>query len=180
MKKQIVNAKPHILQFILKPKGNFPNSNFPVLVYKKALLFAKEETEAGAIAEEVFRKNDWGNTWLNGIYDFHHFHSNTHEALAIACGNVEVILGGLEGRKVAMHAGDVIVIPAGVAHKRIFASPDFLCVGGYPRGKDYDICRGKENEFEAALKTTQQIPAPDTDPVYGKEGFIKKYWEASL
>jgi uncharacterized protein YjlB len=176
MNQATINTGPGVLHFILKPNSHFPNSQLPVLIYKTALLFSHNKKEAASTAEEIFRKNDWGNNWENGIYNFHHFHSNTHEVLAIASGNVGIILGGPDGRNAGLNAGDIIIIPAGVGHKCLSASGDFLCVGGYPGGKDYDICRGKADEFEEALKSIQQFSFPSTDPVYGKEGLIKKYW----
>jgi uncharacterized protein YjlB len=39
--------------------------------------------------------------------------------------------------------GDVLLIPAGVAHKNVGASIDFKCVGAYPGGKEFDINLGK-------------------------------------
>jgi uncharacterized protein YjlB len=56
------------------------------------------------------------------------------------------------------------------------ASEDFLCVGGYPEGKDYDIKRGEAPELPDALKHIHKVPLPTTDPVYRKEGFILSYW----
>jgi len=179
MKKEIINTEPEVLHYILKPNGNFPNNNLPVLIYKKAFLFSENKNEAASTAEEVFRKNNWGNNWQNGIYNFHHFHSNTHEVLAIALGNVEVMFGGPGDQKAALGTGDVIIIPAGVAHKCVSSSDDFLCIGGYPGGKDYDICRGKADGYEDAVKAIQNVPVPETDPVYGKDGFIEKYWKMS-
>lgn len=177
MNKEIVNSDPPILLFILKPNKNFPNNQLPVLIYKNAVNLPREKGHAAETAQQLFRKNDWGNTWRNGIYDFHHYHSNTHECLCVVEGSVEIILGGPGGKKVEMEAGDVIIIPAGVGHKCLSASEDFLCVGGYPRGKEYNILHGKASELADALKHIQQVPLPDNDPVYSKEGFIRYYWK---
>jgi hypothetical protein len=45
--------------------------------------------------------------------------------------------------------GDVIIIPAGVAHRLLddFSS-NFQMVGSYPKGKHPDMCRGKKEEEE--------------------------------
>lgn len=36
--------------------------------------------------EKVFNVNGWGDAWRNGIYDFVHYHSMTHEVLGVAQG----------------------------------------------------------------------------------------------
>ncbi len=177
MNEERINTSPQVLHFVLNRNENFPNNTLPVLIYKNALNLPLQKDEAAETAQHIFTKNDWGNTWRNGIYDFHHYHSNTHECLAVVKGNVQVILGGPDGEKVDLKAGDVIIIPAGVGHKCVSGSEDFLCVGGYPQGKDYDICRGKVSKFEDVLKRIIEVPLPDTDPVFGKEGFIKTYWK---
>ncbi len=67
--------------------------------------------------------------------------------------------------------------PAGVGHKCLKASEDFLCVGAYPQGKDYDINYGKHAELEKSIKQIAEVPKPNKDPVFGKEGFLKSLWE---
>ena len=62
--------------------------------------------------------------WRNGIYAHHHYHSTAHEVLGIVAGSVRVRLGGERGTTVELRAGDVVVIPAGVAHKNEGASPN--------------------------------------------------------
>ena len=177
MKNELINTDPQIEHFILEQNGNFPNNTLPVLIYKNAIDLTQQKNQEAKTAQQIFEKNDWGNTWENGIYNFHHYHSNTHESLAVAEGNAQVILGGPDGRKVEIKAGDVIIIPAGVGHKCLSASENFLCVGGYPEGKDYDIKRGEESELPGALKHIHEVPLPATDPVYGKEALILSYWK---
>jgi hypothetical protein len=36
--------------------------------------------------EELFRKNGWGASWRDGIYDYVHYHSRIHEVLGVARG----------------------------------------------------------------------------------------------
>jgi uncharacterized protein YjlB len=177
MKKEYINTDPQIEHFILEQNGNFPNNTLPVLIYKNAIVLTQQKKQTANIAQQIFEKNDWGNTWENGIYNFHHYHSNTHESLAIAEGSAQVILGGPDGKKVEIKAGDIIIIPAGVGHKCLSASEDFSCVGGYPEGKDYDIKGGKESELPSALKHIHEVPLPATDPVYGNEKLILSYWK---
>jgi uncharacterized protein YjlB len=172
-----VNTNPHILDTRLKRNRNFPNSSLPVLIYKEAMTLPKQKNKAALIVEKLFAKNGWSNSWKNGIYDFHHFHSNTHECMAVCSGKAFVILGGPSGKKVELKAGDVIILPAGTGHRCIKHSEDFVCVGAYPQGKDYDLLRGKAKEFEDAKKRIAKIPVPMKDPVFGKTGFLKSYWK---
>jgi len=82
----------------------------------------------------LFERNGWGGAWRNGIYAHHHYHSTTHEVLGVASGSVRVRLGGDSGKTVVLRAGDVVVVPAGVAHKSEGESPDLVVVGAYPQG----------------------------------------------
>src|SRR5689334_13528961 len=112
-----INTNPHILHLALKSNGHFPNSRLPVLIYREALTLPKQKKKAATIIQKIFARNGWSNSWSNGIYDFHHYHSNTHECMAICKGEAEVILGGPKGRKVKLSSGDVIILPAGTGHK---------------------------------------------------------------
>jgi uncharacterized protein YjlB len=73
----------------------------------------------------------------------------------------------------------VLIIPAGVAHKCLGGSKDFLCVGAYPEGRDYDIRHGSKDELPYALQNIEKVPLPDNDPVFGSEGPLKNYWKES-
>jgi len=174
---QRVDTNPHILHFILKRNKNYPNSKLPVLIYRKALKVPAAKKKCITAVQKIFARNGWSNSWSNGIYDFHHYHSNTHESMAICSGEAEVIIGGPKGRKVKLTQGDVIILPAGVAHKCLSSSKDFICVGAYPQGKNYDINLGKSKELTKALANIKQLSGPSKDPVFGKEGFLKTYWK---
>ena len=174
---QRINTNPHILHFTLKRNKNFPNSNLPVLIYKKGIKLPLQKNRAAVIAQEIFARNSWSNSWRNGIYDFHHYHSVTHECMAICMGTVTLILGGPNGKRVKLEQGDVIVLPAGVGHKRTAASANFLCVGCYPQGKDYDTNYGTAEELKKAVPAIKKLSLPQKDPVLGKQGFLKMYWK---
>ena len=171
-----VNTNPHILHFVLKRNKNFPNSKLPVLIYQNAVKFPSDKNKVATTIQKIFSRNGWSNSWSNGIYDFHHYHSNTHEGMAICAGEVEVILGGPKGKKIKLSQGDVIILPAGVGHRCLKASKDFLCVGAYPQGKEYDTNLGKNKELEKALSNIKNLSHPSKDPIFGKEGFLKTYW----
>jgi uncharacterized protein YjlB len=172
-----INTNPHILHFILKRNKYFPNSKLPILIYSKALNLPEEDVEIIPTVQKIFSRNGWSNSWSNGIYDFHHYHSNTHECMAICEGDAEIILGGPKGKKIKISSGDVIILPAGVGHKCLKSSKDFKCVGAYPQGKDYDLNLGKSKEFEKALYNIKNLGNPSKDPVFGKLGFLKTYWK---
>ncbi|MES2808757.1 MAG: cupin domain-containing protein [Bacteroidota bacterium] len=152
----------------------FPNSKFPVLHYKGILevpgLFPAK------YVSDLFERNNWSNSWDAGIFDCHHYHSNVHEALGVYGGETTVILGGEGGIEVRLEKGDVLIIPAGVAHKNAGAEHDIKCVGAYPLGQDYDMMYGKPGEREQAAQNLIRTPIPDTDPVRGKDG-LPKIWE---
>src|SRR5262245_48603087 len=112
--------------------GVVPNSRLPVVVYRAAL---PASGDRAAQCEAMFARNGWPDAWRNGIYGHHHFHSTAHEVLGIARGQARVRLGGEGGETVEIAAGDVVVIPAGVAHKREVASADLLVIGAYPAGR---------------------------------------------
>jgi uncharacterized protein YjlB len=65
----------------------------------------------------AFEKSGWVGVWTDPIYDYTHFHSNAHEVLGIAEGNVTLRLGGEDGRMVRLNPGDMLVLPAGVGHR---------------------------------------------------------------
>jgi uncharacterized protein YjlB len=89
-----------------------------------------------------------------------------------------VRLGGEDGTTVELHAGDVVVIPAGVAHKNEGASPDLVVVGAYPGGKGPDMCSPGAQHRERALRNVREVPLPASDPVYGKPGPLIERWRA--
>src|SRR5688572_4920007 len=96
--------------FHLGPDPDIPNNPvLPVVIYRGALM---DEKDAAAVFEQRFMENGWGGCWRNGIYNYHHFHSNAHEVLGIARGYVMVQLGGATGRICRLEAGDFVVLPA--------------------------------------------------------------------
>ena len=153
--------------------GRFPNSALPVLVYRQAL------PPDPAAMERVFAAHDWSNGWRDGIFDYRHFHSTAHEVLGIAAGAVRVAFGGPSGQEVTVRAGDVVAIPAGVAHRNMGQSADLLVVGAYPGGSGYDIRRGDPAEHAAAVRAIAAVPLPKSDPVLGHDGGLRRRWRTA-
>jgi len=141
------------------PPGDvIPNHpRFPVLIYRGV-----DVSDARAL----FAEHGWGGSWVNGIFDFHHFHSTSHEALAIVSGTATVELGGPQGEAFEVRAGDVLVLPAGTGHRRATARNGFTVVGAYPKGQeDYDLLREAD---DAARERIASLAAPPEDPVGGE------------
>src|SRR6267143_838635 len=86
-------SNEHVLHGIIKSKEFFPNNDsLPFLIYK--LVFALPLKKAADIIEAIFNANNWSNAWRNGIYNYHHYHSITHEVLGVYDGWCNVALGG--------------------------------------------------------------------------------------
>ncbi len=163
---------PHAIRFDDDGR-RFPNSVLPLLLYGSAL-----PPDPGAM-ERAFAAHGWGNAWRDGIFPFHHFHSIAHEVLGIAAGEATVLFGGPSGREVRVRAGDVVVIPAGVAHRNTGASADLLVVGAYPGGGGYDLRRGDPAEHADAVRAIAAVPLPGSDPVGGRDGPLRRLWGAA-
>ncbi len=92
---------------------------------------------------DKFASNGWTGSWSGGVYDWHHFHLKTHEVLGCHSGQAVLRLGGENGQDVPLAAGDVVVIPAGLAHRCLSAASDFAVLGAYPDGAVPDIQAGE-------------------------------------
>jgi uncharacterized protein YjlB len=167
-------VRPEQLNF--KDDGIFPNSVLPLLLYERALVTGAKDP--ASFVEQRFAENDWTNSWRDGVYSFPHYHSTSHEVLGVYSGAATLQLGGEHGKNVEVHAGDMIVIPAGVAHQNVGASEDFGVVGAYPGGRDWDLLRGLPGERPKADHNIAALPMPDTDPIYGANGPLRSIWKS--
>jgi len=157
---------------LINGNGPFLNNNhLPLLIYHDALIETDDH-----VVKELLRKNNWTGSWVDGIYNYHHFHSTAHEVLGILKGSAEVQFGGPNGISIPIHQGDVVVIPAGVSHKCITSEREFRVIGAYPKGQRYDIMKGHPDELEEACDNISKVPLPVMDPVYGEEGPLVKLW----
>jgi uncharacterized protein YjlB len=140
------------------PGDEIPNHpSFPVLLYR--------EVNADDV-RALFAEHGWGGSWVNGVFEFHHFHSTSHEVLGVLAGEATLELGGPQGTTFDVQAGDVVVLPAGTGHRRATARSGFTVCGAYPAGQeDYDLLRAAD---DAARERIRTLPAPEQDPVGGE------------
>jgi uncharacterized protein YjlB len=97
--------------------------------------------------------------------------------LGIARGHATVEFGGAGGRRLAVAAGDVVVLPAGTGHRRVDASSDLLVVGAYPLNGSLDQKRPGEIEHARAIDNVAKVPLPEMDPVHGRSGPLMELWK---
>jgi uncharacterized protein YjlB len=172
---QQVNQSGDVQAIFLLDDGAIPNNpGLPVLVYHGVLRLGGAGTTARVRA--LFAGNGWVGSWVDGIYDFHHYHSTAHEVLAVCGGHAKVQLGGPSGIATVVSAGDVVVLPAGTGHKNLGSSADFVVVGAYPRGQRYDMCYGEKGERPAADQRIADVPLPAADPLHGPKGPLMERW----
>jgi uncharacterized protein YjlB len=163
-----------IKKLFFEDDGTIPNSKFPVLIYHNAF---EDRNEAGAAwLEDTFGDNNWKNGWRDGVFPYHHYHSTTHEAMGVYSGKASLQLGGGDGQKVEVQAGDVVVLPAGVGHKKLDSSSDFAVAAAYPNGRNYDINTGKDGERPQVDRNIEAVPMPDADPLLGENAGLRKTW----
>ena len=168
-------TEPKNKTLLIAETGTFPNNNaLPLILMQQA--FDSSARALVRVIEKTFQGNGWGSSWRNGIFTFHHYHSTAHEVLGLYSGQVKAQFGGPDGQIVTAEAGDVIVIPAGVSHKNIDQSPDFCCVGAYPKGQSPDMQYGKPGERPGADERIKKVPLPENDPVFKKTGPLIRLW----
>jgi uncharacterized protein YjlB len=157
-----------VLETWTAPPGDaIPNNPFfPVLVYRGV-----DAAGSGADAiRELFGEHGWGGSWIARVFEFHHFHSTSHEVLGVIAGAATLELGGHQGKAFDVSAGDVLVLPAGTGHRRAASDAAFRVVGAYPAGQeDYDLLRGDDPaEVAAARERIAALGPPPEDPVGGE------------
>ncbi len=101
-----------VREYLFEDDGRIPNNRTqPLLVYSKP-----PAVRAGLVIARHCSRDGWGGAWVNGVFSYHHYHSNAHEVLCVVSGSASIAFGGPEGETVEVQAGDVVVIPAGVGH----------------------------------------------------------------
>ncbi|EEU48327.1 uncharacterized protein NECHADRAFT_75785 [Fusarium vanettenii 77-13-4] len=210
-----------VRQYHLIPTHLIPNSPRPLLHYKNVLL--KRPGTAHCDPTEVwdmFTNNEWNVAWIfrYGSTQLSHFHSKAHECMAVLSGTATIRFGVADtsedleentygsaweegGVELQAEAGDVFIIPAGVAHKTYDVKPDegfklltpggghgieaddprkvlseiqlsgYTMMGAY-NGGDWDFVQSG-GDFEKSWA----IPKPKNDPVLGQssQGLCKTW-----
>jgi len=165
--------KPLVFNF--KDDGITPNNDLPVLIYKNILEAVKGDF--ADYLEKTFQQNNWTGNWRDIVLDKDHYHSTTHEVLGISKGSVDLQLGGAEGKQFSVTVGDVLIIPAGVAHCSLDNNSDYEVIGGYPEGRSWDMIYCEPEKYHEAKAIIDGLPLPKSDPIFGDSGRLLKFWK---
>src|SRR5579871_199454 len=84
-------------------------------------------------------------------------------------GTVTLRVGGETGRLLRLEAGDMLVLPAGVGHRRVSHDERLRVVGAYPPGQAHFDMKRKG-------RRVPRVPLPETDPLEGETGAVPRIW----
>lgn len=167
---------PRIVAHRLQPSGGIPNhSRWPLLVYPAAVAIAG--SDPAAAFERLFDANAWPAAWRDGVYPYHHFHCDAHEALGVYSGEVTVQFGGDDGVVLTARPGDILVLPAGTGHRRLSSRGTVGIVGAYPQGQRPDMCTPQPEALQRNAAAAASVPLPSADPVFGAHGPLFEHWK---
>ncbi|KAL4067402.1 hypothetical protein V8B97DRAFT_2024980 [Scleroderma yunnanense] len=97
----------------------------------------------------------------------------SHLLLCIVSERAKLCFDGEENPErveTAVEKGDVIIIPAGVAHRSLEdLEGNFLMVGSYPVRKNWDMCYGSADE-EGYTENIKHLEWLKRDPIYEDDG----------
>ncbi|WP_370160642.1 cupin domain-containing protein [Limimaricola soesokkakensis] len=141
--------------------GGIPNHpRWPALLHARA--FAPEAAEA------LLRRHGWGGIWRWGVFDYHHFHPDAHEALLCVDGSARLRIGGEAGEDLDVAPGDALVLPAGFGHRCLESRPGFAVLGAYPPGQESpSVERAAADAGHRFGARIAALPRPERDPVTG-------------
>ncbi|KAL4798113.1 hypothetical protein BDV19DRAFT_386769 [Aspergillus venezuelensis] len=213
-----------VKQYHLSPTNLIPNSPRPLLHYKNVLSKSPNSSHCSPTQVwDLFTKNGWNVQWIfrYGPTQLSHYHSQAHECMAVLSGTATIRFGVGDtsedlgastygparesgGIELQAEAGDVFVIPAGVAHKTYNTAPQaefklltpgsghgieaedprkvldeiqldgFTMMGAY-NGGEWDFVKSG-GKFERVWS----VPKPKRDPVLGRsEQGLVKTWPGS-
>ena len=153
-----------------------PNNSALSLIHYRKVVSLTDLPDPAALFERLFKTNGWIDAWRNGVYDYVHYHPRTYEVLGIARGRARVRFGGKKGSSLLLGPGDVVILPAGTGHEALSATKDLLVVGAYPPSGKYDEYQDKRAQYKKALRMISKVKLPSKDPVFGKNGPLKRLW----
>jgi uncharacterized protein YjlB len=155
-----------VRRFLLEANDWIPNnSRLPVLLYRNAL--DPDATGRLPAFRTMFRRNGWIPDWDGRLHSEHQFHASAHEVIGFAEGSGIIMIGGPAGKKIAVDAGDAIMLPAGTGHCVVQESWDFKAIGAYPEGQRWDVHRAAPSRD--VLIQIGELPMPPSDPVLGNQ-----------
>jgi uncharacterized protein YjlB len=147
------------------------NADHPAVIARDALSGAHDDRAVRGLME----RNGWGGTWTWTVFDYHHFHPDAFEALAVASGSATLMLGGPQGETVEVRVGDVMILPPGFGHRRLAMRDGLRICGAYPPGQEnYTVIRGSSGYDDAMRRQIAAVAKPRTDPVWGADGALLK------
>lgn len=162
-----------VSKHLIPAHGMTPNTsiqNKPLMIYHAAF---GNKTSASAIESHLKSVGVVDPQWRYTMYSTSHFHSTSHEVLGIASGEARLCFGHEDNPdhvEAVLKAGDVVVMPAGVAHRLLDdLKGGFEMVGCYPKGCNWDMCYGKKGE-EKNVAGIKKLGWFERDPVYGDKG----------
>ncbi|KAL4872562.1 hypothetical protein BDV12DRAFT_210497 [Aspergillus spectabilis] len=204
---------PQINEYHLFPTDLIPNSPRPLLHYKSVLSKDPQTGHCSPVEVwDLFTKNDWNVHWIfrYSATQLSHYHSQAHECMAVLSGTATIRFGVADtspdleenthgsaweegGIELQAEAGDVFIIPAGVAHKTYNTKPEaefklltpgkghgieaddkrkalegielsgYTMMGAY-NGGDWDFVKSGGN-----YERVWAVSKPRLDPVFGGE-----------
>lgn len=143
-----------VKKYNLPPTTLIPNSPYPLLHYPGLLAEQAAQPDAPVRVHDLFAQNGWQVRWVFRYGDTQesHYHSATHEAMAVLSGEAKIRFGvadvaetlllskdgeggsgdktqdegvslGPEPLEIRAQKGDVFILPAGLAHKTYDPDP---------------------------------------------------------
>lgn len=161
--------------------NRFPNTSIqgkPLFIYHTA----SRNPTATQIESHLITVGVVTPSWRYTMYSTSNFHSNTHEILSVSAGSATLCFGGendLDRVRLVVERGDVIVAPAGLAHRLGQDKGDHSMVGSYPRGQSWEMYYGRKYEAEKE-KVIKNLEWFDKDPRYGDKGSAIHTWRITL
>lgn len=162
-----------VSKHLIPAHGLIPNTSIqskPLLIYHSAF---PTSASASSIESHVTSVGVVDPQWRYTMYSTTHFHSTTHEILCISSGKAKLCFGGEENPKkveAEVQKGDVVIVPAGTGHRLLEDQEGgFQMVGCYPKGKNWDMCYGKEGE-KKKIEGIKSLGWFEKDPIYGDKG----------
>jgi uncharacterized protein YjlB len=146
----------------------------PVLIYGGVL---ESEDDLETVLKRVFSENGWNDNHRRSISNKDQFHLRSHEVLGIVDGSASVLLGGPLGKTIELRKGDLLLLPAGTAHKMIVGSSDFKVVSAVPEGQEKDeLVDERRVPDQYCGQIVQATLRPKTDPLFGYKGPVFDFW----